>query len=491
MNFSSKKVQPYLFLTLIFIISRVLFYIIGIRFDIDPIFWFHQILDLNLLRSSLSESIFYLHSQPPLFNLYIGLVLKIFPLFYSAFFNFTYLLLGLICTFGLYFLSEKLTGKKISSFLITSLYISTPPVILYENWLFYSYPVTVLLLLSAVLFAKFEERGNFIYGFIFFSILAAIVLLRSLFHPLWFLLIIILMVIYYRKYWKVILLSSALPLIIVLALVIKNEVLFGTMTSSWFGMNFAHITISNLPFDRIDSLISQKNFSKIAGIKPFSHPADYRQFVKNPKYWNVPCLDDTFQNYGRGVNYNNSIYIEVSKMYLKDDLAAIKNEPLNYLNGVCAASYLFFREPNDVTIFFDKNKEKIPGYYRLYNHFIYGQLSSYNILPDYKKYELKKEGFNIELFKYTGIFSAIIFIIVFIYTIIFLFKNSKLKPPNYATIFYILLNIIYVFIVSNLFEVGENNRFRFNIEPLILVLFIWLLSQKKSVTPENTESRSG
>lgn len=68
------------FLLAIFLVSRLLYYWAGIRFDARPLTSFFQILDLELLRHRLLETIFYLHVQPPAFNLLIGVLLKIFPI---------------------------------------------------------------------------------------------------------------------------------------------------------------------------------------------------------------------------------------------------------------------------------------------------------------------------------------------------------------------------------------------------------------------------
>lgn len=62
-----------------FLLSRLGSYLAGVRFDMTPLEEFWQYLDVNLLRSRLLESLWYLHSQPPLYNLYLGLVLKLTP----------------------------------------------------------------------------------------------------------------------------------------------------------------------------------------------------------------------------------------------------------------------------------------------------------------------------------------------------------------------------------------------------------------------------
>ena len=46
-----------------------------------------QYLDPLLLKSDLLKSLFYLHSQPPIFNLFLGIVLKLSQQFHHYLMN--------------------------------------------------------------------------------------------------------------------------------------------------------------------------------------------------------------------------------------------------------------------------------------------------------------------------------------------------------------------------------------------------------------------
>ena len=67
-----------------FLASRIAAYAAGIRLAPDPLTWYWQYIEPALLKERLLESLFYLHSQPPLFNLFIGLALKAFPASYGT-----------------------------------------------------------------------------------------------------------------------------------------------------------------------------------------------------------------------------------------------------------------------------------------------------------------------------------------------------------------------------------------------------------------------
>ena len=79
----SRLVNPAGIVALSFIASRSLYYYLGVRFDATILFYAEQFLDVNLLQARLTESIFYLHCQPPLFNLFLGAVLKVFPIIWT------------------------------------------------------------------------------------------------------------------------------------------------------------------------------------------------------------------------------------------------------------------------------------------------------------------------------------------------------------------------------------------------------------------------
>ena len=69
---------------LVFGASRVAAYLAGVRFDATPLTWYWQFIDPVLLRERLLESLYCLHIQPPLFNLLLGINLKLFPSTFSA-----------------------------------------------------------------------------------------------------------------------------------------------------------------------------------------------------------------------------------------------------------------------------------------------------------------------------------------------------------------------------------------------------------------------
>jgi hypothetical protein len=76
--------------------------------------------------------------------------------------------------------------SRLLASVLALLLATTPAFILYENWYFYPHLEQLLLVLAGWCLLRSEGRGNAWMGFAFGS-LAGLVLLRSLFHPLYLL----------------------------------------------------------------------------------------------------------------------------------------------------------------------------------------------------------------------------------------------------------------------------------------------------------------
>ena len=80
----SQHVAPALAIAGVFAVSRVAARLAGVTFDTSPLTRFWQIADTNLLHHHLLQTLWNLHSQPPLFNLWLGINLKLFGAFQEA-----------------------------------------------------------------------------------------------------------------------------------------------------------------------------------------------------------------------------------------------------------------------------------------------------------------------------------------------------------------------------------------------------------------------
>ena len=478
----SPKIKMITLIVIFYILSRLLFFYIGVRFEkIGGAHTMHFI-SPEIIKDNLLQSVYYLHAQPPLFNLFVGTIIKLFPANNILVFHFLYIVFGLIFAISMFLLMTRLGISNTLSTILTIIFIVSPSCILYENILFYTYPVAALLCLSALLLHKFLSTVHLRYGIIFFILLSIIVLTRSLFHFLWFLFIVIILFANFRKYWKKIVLISCIPLIIIFLLYAKNMNLIGHFTgSSWFGMSFSKMITFMLPEDERILLMKQGKISELSLISPFSAIWFYHDYINVPKFkkTNIPVLDLDYYP-GWGNNYNNAAFLSISKQYLNDSIYVLKSNPKAYLKGIVSSFFCYFYPTSDwfIDLSNNDNLNKINYLEKLYNNVLYGQF--FNLYDPPTKEEYSKKKFSLYFYN-IGIYLVIAFFVSVFYGIHLILRSFKMKSKNIPfliTILFLVVNIVYVTMVSNFFEIGENQRFRFNIDPFILTIVGLFLNNK-------------
>jgi len=182
-----------------FVLSRIGHYVAGVRFDASSLPWFWQFIDPALLKASLGQSLWYLHSQPPAFNLFLGIIVNLFPGHETAAFTSCYLLLGLVFAVTLFLLLRSFGLPDTLNVALTTIYVASPACVLYENWLFYTYPMTVVLLLATLFWHRFVSRGRFLDALALFVAAAVLAMTWSLFHLVWLLGLVLALVLAARK----------------------------------------------------------------------------------------------------------------------------------------------------------------------------------------------------------------------------------------------------------------------------------------------------
>ena len=118
--------NPLFILAVLFILTRVFYTAVGVVFD-GRVFehgWY--IIDLVQLKTNLLQSMLYLHVSPPMQNILIALVLKIFPQQSEIVFHLFYLITGFVGVLVLYTLMRKLRISPFLSFIFALLYLISP-----------------------------------------------------------------------------------------------------------------------------------------------------------------------------------------------------------------------------------------------------------------------------------------------------------------------------------------------------------------------------
>jgi hypothetical protein len=326
-----------------FVVSRLCFAAAGVRFDASAahpsnlfqVQW--QLLDLGLLRHDLLRSVWYLHSQPPLYNLAVGLLLHVPPGARTPVAASVFVLLGLAMALSGYGLMAGLGLPVGASVAVSVLLCADPTGVLYENWLSWSQPTAAFLSVACLLALHGWRTGRARHLFGSAALLCAALMLDSTFQWPWMVAASVLLVAGLRRAaprgggsarrLRVRAAAVLAPLVLVGGLYVKDAALFGTFTtSSWLGMNLANTTLAPAPPARIAALVRSGRLPPLALTRPFSALSAYpgRTYRSAIPALGRPTLD------GGETNFNQGAYIAISGAYQSAALRYIEADPGSY-----------------------------------------------------------------------------------------------------------------------------------------------------------------
>jgi len=484
MKFSDRQaLLPLLSVGAVFIISRLFYGQAGIQFDGDTYLGHWQFVDPQLLRTDLWRSIYYLHTQPPLLNLLTGLVLHISPADPRPIFQLLFWICGLLVAVSIYLLGRALKLPRWLSAIASIWFMVSPGTILYENLYGYTYLLAAALSLAGLLLYQFSSSGMYRWGFLFFSVLAVIALTWALFHILWLLAVCILLLVILPWRRKVIL-TALLPVLLVTGWYTKNFYLVGQFTAStWAGMNLSKIVTFRFPEKDRKHLVKADQLSKFALLPPFRSPPVYLKLLPDTPRTGIPVWDQVETSRGFR-NHHHLVYVKASEYYLQDALTLIHLAPWYYARSIVQASYIYFHSASDYDLIWE-NRGQIRELDDWWNRLFYGQWQSDETsIARNRRISVRHIGWWI----IAG------FVTVIVCGARYLWKNrGQLSEPQSVLMAFMLVNILFVSAAGNLLEIGENNRFRFVVDPFlsILCIFFFRMGISKLSARQRTAGRTG
>jgi hypothetical protein len=373
------RMKPAMTLSGVFLISRLLYWMLGVRFDPSPLDSYLQLLDPILLKHDLLRSILYLREQPPGFNLLVGLLMKLAPIEPRHSFHALYLLIGLAIPLCLFELMTRLGIRERPALLAAAIFCVAPSTVLYENWLFYAYPILFLFILSALLLHRFVSRPDLASGVAFFGCLAVIWSFHAMFHPIWYALIATMLALAMKPRRRLIALAAGVPAALMLAVLIKNYVFFGDLAPGSKVVqraNYAIMSAQFTPPELIHKLVREGKITHILEMSIYEHPAgDYRDLVPEPIPKGIPALDQTVKSTGYA-NWNSSWMVDVAALYKKDAVTLRNYYPRGWYLNLMANVDLYFFPAEDVDPFTNdrhKNRLILDPIFHVYDYAISGQ----------------------------------------------------------------------------------------------------------------------
>ena len=467
--------HPLFWLSLFFLLSRILLYQF-VPFRFERINDFMQFLDPELLRGDLFAAVGHLHTQPPLHNLMVGLVLKIFPeglQFHLLAGLYTLLSLGLIL--GLYHLLIERGVRLRIAWLTSALFALCPTLIWAERLPIYTLPIMVTLVLMGVSLQRYVRTHSPLFGFLFIAGTITLPLTRSFFHLLLWTLPLLGAFLFLvrtidRKRMKTYALAALLGIALVGGWYGKNLAEYGSFTAStWQGMNLQGV-VTLVPQENVQRLVEQGEVTPLALIPRFSSPGTYYRYYGRTPLREHPALDDTLRSTGY-INWNNRIYAEAGKEYQRNALKIATHYPLRTAEGIVNQFYLFC-SLRSYRIFHDPSRWWIPRTDNIV-HLVQDLFLVY-LVP---------------LLIFFLIGSALFrFVRTFRHTI----NGGEQPQSNRPTIpvdLFIGFAILYTLIVSIIAELGEGNLMRVQIDPF-LALTAGLIGERIATTLSSDKKKS-
>ncbi len=447
-------------LTVVFAAVHALYYHAGIRFIDTTLIEVMHFIDVELLKTRLLESVFYLHIQPPLFNLFTGLVLKVAPdptcLFHAIF-----LACGLVLYLNVFVLQVKFgVNARLAAFLAT-VFMASPSFILWEHFLLYTLPIATLLSVAALCLLNYlESRGTRpLVGFF----LAIFVLcgIASMFHLGYFVLLFGALIALGRGHRRQVLAVGLVPLLVLFGFYFKNYLLFGEFNVCSFAeKNLWIMTAGNMPWDEKTKLVEEGKLSELSLINRWdalnNYPPEYSEVPE--RFRDIPVLATTHKANG-SVNYNHFGYIENCDVYGADAKYVLLHQPRHFIVSTIQSWYRYFKSSSDLPVA-PENQQHIRPMLSFYDRVVYGKLP-FDLSPWSRLVEKTQSA--------PCVFLLVGLPLVFFYGV-YRTARTGLSAAQRATLAFMVFTIFMVAVLGCSLDYLETARYRFTTDGLSVVL---------------------
>jgi hypothetical protein len=361
------------------------------------------------------------------------------------------------------------------SFGAATLFIFSPEAILFENWPFYTWPVTALVVVTAYFFFRYEKTLQTKYAAAFFLLVTIICLTRSAFHLIYLAGCAILILLIKQPRRRDVQLYAAAAVAVVTLLFLKNFILFGFFgSSSWIGMNLWKIAEN----DAVSELVANNELPAMVEVPIFSPISDYSEEyqVVPEQFADVSSLANEYKANGE-VNFNHYGFVRISKVYQDAAVYLITNDIPGYLKRVVKA-WGIYSSPAWNYWFLDDNSAEIKGYIQIFTIAPPRFFIENDVLGISRLYNFPVSSLAVIPLALMVIMAELLLQLRTLY----LTKNFQ--QFNFSFLF-LVMTIFFLALVGNSIETGENNRFRVLTDPLLVIAAvlsvreIWFIVSEK------------
>lgn len=453
---------------------HALYFIAGVRFDRGTLVEVMHFLDAELLRDRLLESVWYLHIQPPLLNLFTGLILKVTPesalLFHAIF-----LACGFLLYWNVFVLQVKLgVGRPLAAALATA-FMASPSFILWEHYLLYTMPIAALLSGAALCLLHYLEGQAAPWLAGYFGCVVVLCGIASMFHLAYFLLALGGALFFARARWRQVLAVALLPFCLVFGFYLKNFLVFGEFNVCTFAeKNLWIMTAGNMPWDEKTALVEAGKLSELSLVNRWASLDAYPDHFKvvPDHFAGIPALAATHKANG-SVNYNHYGYIANCDVYGADAKYVLRNHPWHFVVAAGQSWYRYFKSSSDLPVS-PQNQDTMRPAIAFYDYAVYG------------KSPVDLSGW-LRIVEKTG--SPPYFFLLLGLPLVWgygLWRAARpgargFSTPQRAVVLFLVLNIAYVAILGCSLDYLETARYRFTTDGLSVVLLGMLLGRQLTV----------
>jgi hypothetical protein len=474
-----------------FVAARVVFIaFLGVRMDLVFLVFAPHLPDLHLLRTDLLTTVWYEHTQPPLFPLGVGALMLLSPFPDGITFQVAWLAMGLATALVVVRIARMLGLGRGAAFVAVGLVVTNPALVSIEFSANYDQPTILLVALLILFVGRYAASATTGHLAAVTGLGAVAVLTRTVFHPAWYLLLVAGLVAVRRPDWRDRRLWAvlALPAVAIGIFVVKNQVLYGEAgLTTWGGASLSKIAGSAAPPDERARLIADGTVSPLFGRPVFivgydayadamapchvTHP-DVAVLAQPDRPGNPPFTAD-----GKPTpNLNYECFLAVYRQQGDDAIAYAKADPGRFFRAQALGGQMFF-EPA-LPIVFTRNLSHLDGAEQLWRHTIYPAVTVAPI-------ERENEWAGFRLLAHGGV-QLLPTVLLLDLAAIALAGPAILRlwrgrgreggGPRRAALAVraaLGLTCLWVTVIGSAFEINENARYRLLIEPELLVVLAW------------------
>jgi hypothetical protein len=475
----------------IFVAARAVYIgVAGVRMDLLFLSFAPHVPDLGLLRHDLVRTVFYEHTQPPGFPLMVGVLYKLSPFPDGITFQVVWLAMGLATALVLRRLARTLGLGRAATFVAIGLVVTNPALVSIEFSANYDQPSILLVAVLLLAIARYAGSGTVRHLALVTTVAGVAILTRTVFHPAWYLLLVAGLLLVRRPTWpsRRVALALALPGLAVLAVVAKNQVLYGEPNlTSWGGPSLSKIAGSAAKPAERERLIADGTVSPLFGRPVFIVGSErYADAVApcTPKHPSIPVLAEKTRPgspvfYGAteaSPNLNYECFLPVYRQQGADAMAYLRAEPWRFLGAQATGAQMYF-EPALPIVFTPHNLRALHGADSVWNWTLYPRLKLQPVA--YSEWGQLRVAFRGGIYLVpTVLLLDLAWVVVGLRAIGRLVRRRRrdgggARREALALRAAVGLTCAWVTVIGSAFEINENARYRLLIEPELLILLAW------------------